>query len=94
MSDEYDDEARRIVDRVRQDPAYSTGFTEGLASYRDRRGSVACEALVDERFRPGSGSPPSDLEGDDEESWRDGQRDGQNLSYHLDLAERLEICLR
>lgn len=87
-------EASRIVERIQEDPAYEDGFTSGLRAYRASSRSTECQKLPDASFYPSGGRPPSELPSAEQKEWKRGYRDGQRLAHGVDLAERLEICLR
>lgn len=89
------DEAARIADRARIDEAYGAGFASGLRSSTSLAyGAPDCGALVDKVHYPGSvPSPPNYDSSSAKEVWRAGFRDGQALSFHIDLARQLERCL-
>jgi len=87
-------EARGIAERIQEDPAYEAGFTSGLRAYRGSSRTPECQELSDASFYPSGGRPPSELSSAEQKKWKKGYRDGQRLAHGLELAERLELCLR
>lgn len=87
------DDAVRLTERIRRDPAYLDGFAAGVEAMRDWR-ERACDRLVDVPFGSVERDPPSGRVRDrsDEDDWRAGYRDGQELVFSLQLAQRLQGC--
>ncbi len=88
------DAASRIGDRARSNQSYSEGFTAGLRySGSSLIGPTDCYQLIHQTLYAVTQNPPSTSIDTDTVEWQAGNRDGQELSFHLDLARGLERCL-
>jgi len=79
-------DALRVIDRISKIPAYLSGFAAGVASMR-HWSENDCEDLLSVRFESLCDRPDRDGR-----EYRDGFRDGQELSFNLLLADRLQGC--
>ncbi len=84
------DEARRILDRLDDDAVFLAGFAEGIEDARRRTWRRDCEDLIDLRESSFSERPPSGHSDD----WDEGFDEGQELVFHVELADRLHDCFR
>ena len=88
------DRAAEIASRADRDVAYARGLVAGARDYdADRVLSTACGGLPQLHFSSGWGSPPAELDGDEERDWKDGFADGRRLRFEIALARRIERCL-
>ncbi|MCP4901888.1 MAG: hypothetical protein GY906_33405 [bacterium] len=89
------DDAGRIVDRLRDDPDYITGFGAGMESMRSQLAYSDCDDLLEMSFDWKKRSVPSDHDGNSsaERRWQDGWSDGQELVFSVILADRLRGCM-
>ncbi|MCZ6650290.1 MAG: hypothetical protein O7D35_06430 [Acidobacteria bacterium] len=90
--DEAVEETSRVVNRVSSDPDYLAGFAVGVEEARATE-LVDCRSLMAVRFlpaqRPSSGN---DEQARARDRGRRGNRDGKNLVFGLEMAQRLPAC--
>jgi hypothetical protein len=82
-------DASRVVAGIRREPGYLDGLAAGVEAKRSWSEND-CEDLVRAEASGELDSPPSEKSKD--RAWCDGFRDGQELSFSLQLAERLARC--
>ncbi len=88
------DEALRVIDRADDDPAYGGGLAAGMEKEADQHRSWGeCEEIAGKSFYPVGKDAPSEFEGSDEKDWERGYRDGQVVAFHVELAQRIGVCL-
>lgn len=87
------EDSAEVVDDVRRNPAYGDGLARGVADFSRSLAYKDCEDLVSETFYPKKGKAPSDMSGSDKRHWRDGYRDGQVLSFNVELTRAISECL-
>lgn len=89
------DEANRLANRVRSNPSYAEGFAAGLR-YGGSSSFINddCYDLLDKTFYAVTQSPPSSADDYDSSEWQSGNREGQALAFHLELARDLARCIR
>jgi len=85
------DVAERITSRVSTSVSYSQGLTAGMRGYSQSYAST-CWDWAKKTFYPKSGSPPADSD-IDAYDWERGYKDGQELAFQVELAQRLGECL-
>jgi hypothetical protein len=84
LMDEAAEETSRITSRMRSNPDYMTGFSEGVKEVRNHSYGN-CESLLSSSFSPDTRSGQSS-------NWDRGYEDGQRLTYNGELFRRLKSC--
>lgn len=88
------DRAADLAGRVDGGDAYVRGLAAGARDHDpDRLFSAPCPELPGARFSGRWGTPPTELEDEDERAWKEGFEDGQRLRFEIALARRIERCL-
>ncbi len=87
--DESLDKAAAILRGVSPNAEYADGFTYGIESMRDARFGD-CGQLMSGSFYSYQKNAP---QGSFSQQWKEGYREGQQLTYFLELARRLSPCL-
>ena len=88
------DEAHEIVERTKRSAAFAEGLAEGLRRHRSTRLGSTCDDLVGAESYPSSADAPEGYGDGERRDWENGYRDGQRLAFAIELAKRLELCLR
>lgn len=84
LMDEAAEESSRITSRMRSNPEYMEGFSEGVKEVRNHSYGN-CESLLSNSFSPDTRSGQSS-------NWDRGYEDGQRLTYNGELFRRLKNC--
>ena len=81
-------EAAEVADDLDDDADYLAGFAAG-SEKMSGFATTNCDSLLSVTFNSYRKSAPSDRS----KSWKDGWNDGQQLVFHILVADRLRSCL-
>jgi hypothetical protein len=81
-------EAAEVIEDLDRDPDYLAGFGEG-AEKMSAFSITSCDSLLSVSFTTYQKNAPADRS----RNFKDGWGDGQRLSFHVLLADRLRSCL-